>query len=132
MGFFLFAHFFFSPRLQNPSLQNSTWNLGFDFCCCCETSSTRQKQAETGSGPLLFFDEEEELGAAEVQSPESAREPSVPKSTVAGSGSSAPRGGGAWVSMRALASAAEAEALFLVVLVVVVKEVASEGVESFF
>ena len=49
-----------------------------------------------------------------MQSPERARGPSVPKSTVAGSGSSAPRGGGAWVSMRALASAAEAEALLFV------------------
>lgn len=93
------------------------WNLGFDFCCCCGgTSSTRQKHADTGSGP--FFDADEEPGA-DVQRPERARLPSVPKSTVAGSGSSAPRGGGAWVSMRALASAAEADAALLVVVVVV-------------
>lgn len=104
--FSLFAHFSLSPS------QNSTWNLGFVFCCGGGTSSTRQKHADTGSGPLLLLFFDDEPGA--VQRPESARGPSVPKSTVAGSGSSAPLGGGAWVSIRALASAAEAaEALFV-------------------
>ena len=59
-----------------------------------------------GLGPLL----EVPLGAEEVQGP---RVPSVlrSESTVAGSVQFSPRGGGAWVTVRALASAAEAEAL---------------------
>lgn len=72
----------------------------------------------TGSGaeaPLPPLDGER-AGAAEVQTPESARLPSVPKSTVAGSGSPAPRGGGAWVSILAAASAVAAAALLVFLL----------------
>lgn len=98
------------------------WNLGFDFFCCAGTSWTRQKHADTGSGTFLAADDDndEEPGTA-VHMPESARSPSVPKSTVAGSGSSAPRGGGAWVSIRALASAEAAAALLVAAVVVTVK-----------